>query len=217
MFTLRLAELAREHLAELRPFHRNRILDAIDAQLTSKPTVETARRKVLVGATPSFEHVQPVWQLRVGDFRVIYDVDGRDRVVTVRAVLPQGQQDDGRDSMKVLAMRDAKTGLSATLDEAQHDRVLITRNGKPSALVIGVEGRDFEDVLLMSNPRFWEMIEASRRNPKTYSMEEVRAYFARKDAKEAAAPRAPVRGKSRDKAPQPASTQPRGARRRARG
>jgi prevent-host-death family protein len=62
--------------------------------------------------------------------------------------------------MRVLAMRDAKTGLSATLDEAQHDRVLITRNGKPSAIVIGVEGREFEDVLLMSNPKFWEMIEA---------------------------------------------------------
>ncbi len=89
--------------------------------------------------------------------------------------------------MKVLAMRDAKTGLSATLDEAQHERVLITRNGKPSALVIGVEGRDFEDVMLMSNPKFWEMIEASRKNPKTYSMDEVRQYFAEKDAKDTAA------------------------------
>jgi prevent-host-death family protein len=84
--------------------------------------------------------------------------------------------------MKVLAMRDAKAGLSATLDEAQHDRVLITRNGKPSAIVIGVEGREFEDVLLMSNPRFWEMIEASRGNPRTYSMAEVRKYFAVKDS-----------------------------------
>ena len=66
--------------------------------------------------------------------------------------------------MRVLAMRDAKTGLSATLDAAQRDRVLITRNGKPSAIVIGVEGREFEDVLLMSNPKFWEMIESARQN-----------------------------------------------------
>ncbi len=84
--------------------------------------------------------------------------------------------------MRVLAMRDAKTGLSATLDEAQRDRVLITRNGKPSAIVIGVEGREFEDVLLMSNPKFWEMIEASRKNTKMYSMDEVRKHFAQKDA-----------------------------------
>ena len=88
--------------------------------------------------------------------------------------------------MKVLATREAKAGLSATLDEAQHERVLITRNGKPSAIVIGVEGHDFEDVLLMSNPKFWEMIEASRKDPTTYSMEEVRKHFAEKDAKEAA-------------------------------
>lgn len=95
MFTIRLAELAREHLAELRPFERNRILDEIDALLRSRPSVGTTRRKLLVGATPSFEHVQPVWQLRVGDFRVIYDVDENDRVVTVRAVLHKGSKTTG--------------------------------------------------------------------------------------------------------------------------
>lgn len=84
--------------------------------------------------------------------------------------------------MKVLAMREAKAGLSATLDDAQRERVLITRKGKPCAIVVGVEGRDFEDVLLMSNPKFWETIERSRRNPKTYSLDEVRARFARRDA-----------------------------------
>ena len=98
--------------------------------------------------------------------------------------------------MRVLAMRDAKTGLSATLDEAQRDRVLITRNGKPSAIVIGVEGREFEDVLLMSNPRFWEMIEASRKNPKMYSMAEVREHFARKDAADDVTRQRPERRKT---------------------
>jgi mRNA-degrading endonuclease RelE of RelBE toxin-antitoxin system len=95
MFTVRFAELAREHLAELRQFERNRILDEIDANLRASPTVRTARRKVLVGATPSFEHVQPVWQFRVGDFRVIYDVDGQDRLVTVRAVVHKGNKTTG--------------------------------------------------------------------------------------------------------------------------
>jgi antitoxin (DNA-binding transcriptional repressor) of toxin-antitoxin stability system len=80
--------------------------------------------------------------------------------------------------MRVLAIREAKSGLSATLDDAQRDRVLITRNGKPCAIVIGVEGHDLEEVMLMSNPRFWRMIEASRKDPKTYSIEEVRAQLA---------------------------------------
>ena len=95
VFKIFLAELAREHLDALRAFDRNRILDQIDYQLGSRPTVVTARRKMLVGATPSFEHVQPVWQLRVGDFRVIYDVDRRERVVIVRAVLHKGKKTTG--------------------------------------------------------------------------------------------------------------------------
>jgi len=95
MFTIVIAELAREHLEGLRPFDRNRILDEIGWQLRSSPTVVTARRTMLVGATPSFEHVQPIWQLRVGDFRVVYDVDRSERVVIVRAVLRKGQQRTG--------------------------------------------------------------------------------------------------------------------------
>lgn len=95
MYAVRFSELARDHLAEMRPFQRNRVLDAIDAQLQSRPAVVTARRKVLVGATPSFEHVQPVWQLRVGDFRVIYDIDPRAHEVTIRAVLYKGKKTTG--------------------------------------------------------------------------------------------------------------------------
>jgi mRNA-degrading endonuclease RelE of RelBE toxin-antitoxin system len=95
MYRLRLSALAREHLADLRPFDRNRILDETEAQLQSTPAVVTGRRKLLVGAAPSFEHVRPVWQLRVGDFRVIYDVDEDDRTVIVRAVLFKGSRTTG--------------------------------------------------------------------------------------------------------------------------
>jgi antitoxin (DNA-binding transcriptional repressor) of toxin-antitoxin stability system len=124
--------------------------------------------------------------------------------------------------MRVLAMRDAKTGLSATLDEAQHDRVLITRDGRPSAIVIGVEGREFEDVLLMSNPKFWEMIEASRRNPRVYSMTDLRDHFAPKDSTKGVPRRRPKQRRSDSvtppkKAKRPTSAQRRSARQRARG
>jgi mRNA-degrading endonuclease RelE of RelBE toxin-antitoxin system len=95
VFKVFLGELAREHLEALRPFDRNRILDQIDSQLRSSPTVVTARRKMLLGATPAFEHVQPVWQLRVGDFRVIYDVHGPEHIVIVRAVLHKGKKTTG--------------------------------------------------------------------------------------------------------------------------
>jgi prevent-host-death family protein len=75
--------------------------------------------------------------------------------------------------MKVVALREAKQGLSGCVVRAQRERVLITKQGRPAALMIGVEGHDLEDVLLMQNPRFWKMIEARRTEP-TLGIDEVR-------------------------------------------
>ena len=41
--------------------------------------------------------------------------------------------------------------------------MLITRHGKPAALVIGVEGHDIEDVLLRQDLAFWKLVEERRR------------------------------------------------------
>lgn len=78
--------------------------------------------------------------------------------------------------MKVVAVREAKQQLSGCIDRAQRERVLITRRGKPAALVIGVQGQDLEDVLLMQNPRFWELIETRRKQP-SVSLADVRKRF----------------------------------------
>ena len=79
--------------------------------------------------------------------------------------------------MKVVAVREAKASLSEYIEEAQRDRVLITRHGKPAALVIGVEGEALEDLLTMANPRFWEMIEDRRRKQSSTTLAEVRARY----------------------------------------
>jgi prevent-host-death family protein len=78
--------------------------------------------------------------------------------------------------MKVVAVREAKQQLSGRIDRAQKERVLITRRGKPAALVIGVQGQDLEEVLLMQNPLFWELIETRRKRP-TVSLAEIRKRF----------------------------------------
>jgi prevent-host-death family protein len=80
--------------------------------------------------------------------------------------------------MKIVAVREAKASLSEYIEKAQQDRVLITRHGKPAALIIGVEGEDLEDLLTMTNPRFWEMIEDRRRENASSSLAEVRARYA---------------------------------------
>jgi prevent-host-death family protein len=79
--------------------------------------------------------------------------------------------------MKVVAVREAKASLSEYIDKAQRDRVLITKHGKPVALVIGVEGEDLENLLTMANPRFWEMIEDRRRKNGSATLAEVRARY----------------------------------------
>ena len=76
--------------------------------------------------------------------------------------------------MKVVALGRAKNDLSAYVDQAQHDRVLVTRHGKPAAIIIGVEGEAFEDLMTRADPEFWQMIESRRKASKTISGEEMR-------------------------------------------
>jgi hypothetical protein len=50
------------------------------------------RRKLLEGLVPPWDSVRPVWQLRVADFRVFYDVDEAQRQVIVRAIRRKGKK-----------------------------------------------------------------------------------------------------------------------------
>ena len=86
MFTIEYAEGVAEDLAALRAADRKRILERIDQQLTHQPTRATRNKKSLVGLVPPWDHVPPVWELRVGRFRVFYDVDEPATLVTVRAI-----------------------------------------------------------------------------------------------------------------------------------
>ena len=79
--------------------------------------------------------------------------------------------------MRIIGLRDAKQTLSECIDEAQEERMLITRHGKPAAIVIGVAGQDMEEVLLQMDPKFWQMIESRRLSSSTVSLEEVRKRY----------------------------------------
>ena len=86
--------------------------------------------------------------------------------------------------MKVVPLGEAKNSLSAYVEDAQHDRILVTRHGKPAALIIGVEGESFEDLMTSSDPEFWKMIETRRRASKTVSAAEMRSrLIARKKSR----------------------------------
>lgn len=85
-YEIYITQPARAELKEIRVFDRRRIVDEIKTQLVNEPTVSTRHRKCLGAASPEFEHVEPIWELRVGDFRVFYDFDEDACSVFIRAV-----------------------------------------------------------------------------------------------------------------------------------
>lgn len=95
MYAIEIARAAQADLVTLRVFDRTRILAAIRAELAHSPTVAAGHRKMLRDLRPSWDHVPPLWQLRVGDYRVFYDADEAERVVYIRRVIRKGTQTTG--------------------------------------------------------------------------------------------------------------------------
>jgi mRNA-degrading endonuclease RelE of RelBE toxin-antitoxin system len=91
MFKVRLARGALGDLRRLRAHDRARILDEIERCLVEQPQQPSRNRKELTALVPPWEHVPPVWELRVDDYRVFYDVDAGARAVVVRAVRRKGR------------------------------------------------------------------------------------------------------------------------------
>jgi mRNA-degrading endonuclease RelE of RelBE toxin-antitoxin system len=83
-FTVKIEPAAVEDLKSIRVFDCRRIVQAIKEQLTHEPNVMTRNRKPLAELQAPFSGGLPLWELRVGDFRVLYDVD--EDVVSVRAI-----------------------------------------------------------------------------------------------------------------------------------
>lgn len=86
MYEIRFAVGVARDLGAIRAADRKRILDGIRRRLEHEPTGTTKHVKQLRRLSPPFEHVPPIWQLRIGDHRIFYDVDDVDGVVSVRAV-----------------------------------------------------------------------------------------------------------------------------------
>jgi mRNA-degrading endonuclease RelE of RelBE toxin-antitoxin system len=91
MFSIRYVREAEWDLRAFRSFEQ-RILDEVDRHQAASPTRGNPRKKMLRGIEPPWHACQPVWQLRIGDFPVFYDVNEERREVTVRAVRRKGSQ-----------------------------------------------------------------------------------------------------------------------------
>jgi mRNA-degrading endonuclease RelE of RelBE toxin-antitoxin system len=79
-FQILLTEGASMDLEFLEPFLRRRILDGVELHLRFEPKAASRRIKAM--------RPNPIasWELRLGDYRVLYDVDEDPRVVTVQVI-----------------------------------------------------------------------------------------------------------------------------------
>ncbi len=69
--------------------------------------------------------------------------------------------------MKIAALAKVKDQLSAYVRESQASPVIITKNGKPVALLTGIRDEDNLDSLpLANNPRFLQILEGARQRVK---------------------------------------------------
>ena len=81
-YEIEITEAAESDLDRIHAFHRGEILDAIDAYLRHEPTRESRARIKRLELLDS-----PAYRLRVGDYRVFYDVDEISGEVVVLRVL----------------------------------------------------------------------------------------------------------------------------------
>jgi mRNA-degrading endonuclease RelE of RelBE toxin-antitoxin system len=79
-FAVEFTETAAGHLLSYKKSESNPVLDAIKAQLPYQPT-EEARNRRLLRDNPLAD-----WELRVGKFRVFYEVDSDQAIVRIVAV-----------------------------------------------------------------------------------------------------------------------------------
>jgi mRNA-degrading endonuclease RelE of RelBE toxin-antitoxin system len=79
-YKVEFTERAVTHLERFPKRTRNVILDDVRAQLLYQPDVETKNRKLLRESTMAD------WELRVGRYRVFYDIDEDAHVVRIIAV-----------------------------------------------------------------------------------------------------------------------------------
>lgn len=81
--------------------------------------------------------------------------------------------------MKTLGIEQAT--LDACVRESQGEQVLVTRDGRPVAIVVGVADLDEEQLQLSACDKFWQLITTRRKQP-TVSRAELERMAAGRDA-----------------------------------
>ncbi len=86
MYRIEIVPGAIEELNSAPIFYRRILITAIERKLPFEPTRANRNRKVLESLVAGFEYDPPLWELRVQEWRIFYDVDEEEKKVIIRAV-----------------------------------------------------------------------------------------------------------------------------------
>jgi prevent-host-death family protein len=65
--------------------------------------------------------------------------------------------------MKIAPLAEVKDRFSAYIEESRESPVVVTRNGRPVAMLIAIEEEDdLDSLLLVHNPRFLQILDEAR-------------------------------------------------------
>jgi mRNA-degrading endonuclease RelE of RelBE toxin-antitoxin system len=86
-YRIALSRVSLSHLQALTAREQRLIRDALNEQLSYEPAVQTRNRKQMR------PNLLAVWEPRVGDFRVYYDIDEGELIADIRAIgIKRGNQ-----------------------------------------------------------------------------------------------------------------------------
>jgi hypothetical protein len=154
------------------------IVDAIDDQLIYEPRLETRNRKVLD------PNPLAAWELRIGRYRVFYDVDAVKRLVLVKAV-ERTQHTlhswKGIYAMRTIELTTIAQPVEDLLDLADAEGVLLRLpNGKVFLLAsvtdAAAEDDDFADEVARTrqNAALMQLLRERSQEQTRYSAQQVR-------------------------------------------
>ena len=86
MFEILFSADVERDLKNIPRYHRNRRVDDIQQKLSHEPTVPRKNKTLLINLAPPWKAASAIWEIRVGNYRIFYDVDEVQEVVYIRAV-----------------------------------------------------------------------------------------------------------------------------------
>lgn len=70
--------------------------------------------------------------------------------------------------MKIAPLAEVKDRFSAYVDESHESPIIVTRNGRPVAMIIAIEEEDdLDSLLLVHDQRFLRLLEEARQRVRT--------------------------------------------------